>query len=122
MTRSMVHKITIVTAWSVLAFIAYATLSPIQSRPTLAAPSDFEHLAAFAVIGTLFILAYPRQIILVVLVVLGGAALLEIMQLLTPDRHGRLLDAVVKIAGGALGMVAGRVALNFDQFKRWFQQ
>jgi hypothetical protein len=88
----MFHKFIAVAAWTVLAFIAYATISPIQDRPTLPTSSSFEHLAAFAVLGTLFCAAYPRQIVLVCLIVLGGAVLLEIMQLLTPDRHGRIQD------------------------------
>jgi hypothetical protein len=55
---------------------------------------DFDHLAAFAVLGAQFYLAYSRQIAFVCLVVLGSAVLLEFAQLLTPDRHARILDAV----------------------------
>jgi VanZ family protein len=66
-------------------------------------------------------LAYPRRTVLVCLVVLGSAALLEMMQLLTPDRHGRLLDAIEKMAGGAAGIAAGRAILYFEQANRWFQ-
>jgi VanZ family protein len=104
----------------VLAFIAYATISPIQDRPTLAT-STFEHLAAFAVLGGLFCLAYPRQIVLVCLIALGSAVLLEFAQLLTPDRHGRVQDAIEKIAGGAVGILAGRAILYFRQASRWLQ-
>src|ERR1700722_4240139 len=96
----MFHKLIAVAAWTVLAFIAYATISPIQDRPTLPASSSFEHLAAFAVLGALFCLAYPRHMALVCLIVLGGAVLLEFAQLLTPDRHGRIQDAIEKVAGG----------------------
>jgi hypothetical protein len=35
-----------------------------------------------------FCAAYPRHIVLVCLIVLGSAAVLEILQLLTSDRHG----------------------------------
>lgn len=38
-------------------------------------------------------------------IVLGGAALLEIAQTLTSDRHGTLIDALEKIAGGAAGIL-----------------
>ena len=115
----MFHKLISVAAWSLLAFIAYATISPIQVRPTLPAPTSFEHLTAFAVLGLLFCLAYPRHIALVCLIVLGSAVLLEIMQLLTPDRHGRIQDAIEKMAGGVLGIVAGRVILYFEQASHW---
>jgi VanZ family protein len=117
----MLHKFITVLAWALLAFIAFATLSPIQDRPTLPTSSDFEHLAAFAVLGVLFCLAYPRHAILAAIIVLGGAALLESLQLLTPDRHGRLVDVVAKMAGGGLGIAAGRVILLFKQSSRWFQ-
>jgi VanZ family protein len=55
------------------------------------------------------------------LIVLGSAVLLEFMQLLTPGRHGRILDAVEKIAGGAAGIFAGRAILYFEQAGSWFQ-
>jgi VanZ like family len=105
----MFHKLMVVAAWALLALIACATISPIQDRPTLLTSSSFEHLAAFAVLGALFYLVYPRHIAFVCLIVLGSAVVLELVQLLTPDRHGRVPDAVEKIAGGAAGIVAGLV-------------
>ena len=117
----MFHKLITAAAWADLAFIAYATFSPIQDRPTLPTSSSFEHLAAFAVVGTLFCAAYPRHIVLVCLIVLGSAVLLEILQLLTPDRHGRVPDAIEKMAGGVIGIAVGRAILYFDQASRWFQ-
>jgi hypothetical protein len=50
----MFHTFIAVAAWTVLAFIAYATISPIQDRPTLPTSSSFEHLAAFAVLARCF--------------------------------------------------------------------
>ena len=117
----MIHKLIAVTAWTLLAFIAYATISPIQARPTLFASPSFERLAAFTVLGALFCLVYPRHIVLVCLIVLDGAVLLEIMQLLTPDRHGRIHDAIIKTTGGALGVVVGRAMLYFQQASCRFQ-
>ncbi len=117
----MFQKLIAVAAWALLVFIAFATISPIQDRPTLPIPSSFERLAAFAVLGALFCLAYPRHIALVCLIVLGSAVVLEFVQLLTPDRHGRIPDALEKIAGGASGVVAGRAILHLERAKRWFQ-
>jgi VanZ family protein len=56
------------------------------------------------------------------LVVLGSAVLLEIAQHLTPDRHGRIRDAIIKVVGGALGIAAGRAILYFPQMIRRFQK
>ena len=114
----MFQKLVTVAAWMLLAFIVYATMSPIQDRPTVQTSTSFEHLAAFAVLGALFCLAYPRQIVLVCLIVLGSAVLLEFAQLLTPDRHGRIQDAIEKMAGGAAGIVAGQAILYLEQVSR----
>jgi hypothetical protein len=119
-TRRMFHKLITVAAWVLLAFVAYATISPIQDRPIFSASPNFERLAAFAVLGALFCLVYPRHIVLVCMVVLGSAVLLEIAQQLTPDRHGRIHDAIIKMTGGALGVVAGRAILYFPRAHRWF--
>jgi VanZ family protein len=97
------------------------TLSPIQVRPTLSTSSGVERVAAFAVLGLLFCLAYPRKVILVCLIVFGCAVLLEFSQLLTPDRHGRVQDAIEKLAGGAAGIAIGRAILYFEQARCWFQ-
>jgi hypothetical protein len=117
----MFEKTATVAAWACLAFIAYATFSPIQNRPTLPTSSSLEHLAAFAVLGALFCFAYPRQIVFVCLMVLGSAALFEIFQFLTPDRHGRIQDALEKAAGGAAGIATAKTVLYFMQTGGWFK-
>jgi hypothetical protein len=117
----MLHKLVTVAAWVAVAFIGYATISPIQQRPTLPTSASFEHLAAFAVVGALFCMAYPRQFLLVCLIVLGSAVLLEFAQLLTPDRHGRIQDAIEKMAGGVVGIMAGRALLYFERISHWFE-
>jgi hypothetical protein len=40
---------------------------------------------------------------------------------LTPDRHGRIQDAIEKMAGGAVGIVTGRAILGIKQAGRWIQ-
>src|ERR1700694_775156 len=114
----MFHKLITVAAWAVLAFIAYATIPPIQDRPTLPTSSNFEHFAAFAVVGTLFCAAYPRHIVLVCLVVLGSAVVLEFLRLLTADRNGRIQNAIEKMAGGSAGILTGRTILYFKRANR----
>ena len=114
----MLHKLAAIAAWAAIAFIAYATLSPIQARPQTSSSADLDHVVAFAVVGLLFCLAYPRQVVLVCFIVLGSAVLLECLQTLTPDRHGRLLDATEKMVGGALGIFAARATLSLLYRKR----
>ncbi|MET0968690.1 MAG: VanZ family protein [Tardiphaga sp.] len=106
----MFQKLVVVIAWSTLLFIAYATLSPIGLRPHLGNVS-IERFGAFAAFGLLFGLAYPRHFWLVLVMVLGSAVMLEMLQRITPDRHGMLPDAEVKVFGGLAG-VALSFALN----------
>src|SRR5205085_3508899 len=82
---------------------------------------QLEHFAAFAIVGALFCFASPRHIALVCLVLFGSALLLEFMQLLTPDRHGRIHDAIEKMTGGSAGLVTGRAILLSNKASRWFQ-
>lgn len=116
----MFQKLIIIVAWAVLGFIACATISPIQYRPTTPLPFSVERLAAFAVLGSLFCVAYPRYMLFACLIVVGNAVLLEVVQLLTPDRDGRIPDLIEKMAGGAVGMVIGRAILSFGRANRRF--
>ncbi len=100
---AMVQRVSTIAGWLVFAFIVFATLSPINDRPVVAG-AQLEHFAAFAVLGLAFGLAYPKRVVLVVILILVSAFGLEALQLLTADRHARLLDAVVKAAGGVCGI------------------
>jgi hypothetical protein len=106
---AMIQRVSVAAGWLALAFIVYATLSPIDARPVVARP-HFEHFAAFAAMGLAFGLAYPNRLLLVVAIVFGSAFGLEALQLLTPDRHGRLLDALIKASGGICGIGVGQLA------------
>jgi hypothetical protein len=121
MMKRSIAKLTIGAAWIAIIAIAYATLThvgfvygiyfklaPILMRPDMRMYAHFEHIIAFAVIGALFSFAYPRRILLVCCIVVGGAAVLEVLQTLTPDRHGTLVDAFEKMAGGGAGIMLAR--------------
>jgi hypothetical protein len=104
----VIHRISIITGWLALGLIAFATLSPVGDRPSLGSP-HLEHFAAFALMGLAFALAYPNRVLLVVALVVGAALGLEVLQLLTPDRHGRVADALVKVLGGISGICMGQM-------------
>jgi VanZ family protein len=112
----MFRTVTAAAAWTSLAFIAYATLSPLNERPEfdtdLFSLSHLDHYLAFALAGSLFSLAYPRQMFFVCILVIGSAVILELLQLLTPDRHARVIDAVRKIIGGAIGITFASLAIS----------
>ena len=104
----MIQRISIIAGLLTLAFIIYATLSPINARPVLAGP-QLERFAAFALMGLALGLAYPSRVLLLVVFVVGAAIGLEAMQLLTPDRHARVADALAKALGGVCGIGIGQL-------------
>jgi len=121
--KRRVTRLAMAAAWIAVIAIAYATLthvgfvyaiyfklSPFLMHPAMRTYAHFEHVIAFAILGALFGFAYPRHLILVCGIVFGAAALLEILQTITPDRHGTLIDALEKMAGGAAGIILARTA------------
>ncbi|WGR97244.1 VanZ family protein [Bradyrhizobium sp. ISRA443] len=116
----MTQTISRIAGWLALAFIAFVTLSPIYDRPSIANP-QLEHFAAFALLGLALMLGYPRRMLPITVIIIGSAFMLEAMQLLTPDRHGRVLDALVKAVGGLGGIGTGRIVLTIlqDQVDRF---
>ncbi|MEO8321235.1 MAG: VanZ family protein [Bradyrhizobium sp.] len=118
MSRTTLRRLATAAAWASIVLIAYSTLthvgfvyaiyfklSPFLMRPRMQTFAHFEHVIVFAFLGAVFSLAYPKRTILVCCIVIGGAGLLEIMQTLTPDRHGTWIDALEKMAGGAGGIL-----------------
>ena len=112
----MLHRLVSAFAWACLALIAVATLSPAQLRPELVASEShsivlLEHVGAFALLGFLFSISHRRHHGLVFLIVFGSAIVLELLQLVVPDRDARFVDAAEKLIGGGLGIVAAQSAL-----------
>ena len=56
----MVQRVSTIAGWLALAFITYATLSPIDDRPVIAG-AQLEHFASIAVVGLAIGLPYPRR-------------------------------------------------------------
>jgi apolipoprotein N-acyltransferase len=102
-------KLLRLVAWGGLALIVILTLAPIGLRPESMLPPSIERFSAFAAVGLAFALAYPHHFWLAVFVAIGSALLLELLQVLEPSRHGRVFDALVKVAGGATGLMLGQL-------------
>jgi VanZ family protein len=109
-------RLCFIAGWLASGAVAFVTLGPVQDRPQIA-PPHLEHFAAFLLLGLVFALAYPKRPVRAVLIVVGSAILLEFLQLLTPDRHGRMVDAMTKVTGAASGITLARVALTSWQAK-----
>ena len=98
-------------AWFFLAFICFVALGPITLRPETGQVA-LERFAAFACLGLLFTLVYPSHFARSIVLVVIAAIALESLQHLTPDRHGHLQDAAVKVAGAIVGCCVASVALR----------
>ena len=109
----MISKIAKPLAWLLLAFIVFATVSPIGLRPQTIETPNIDRGAAFLMAGLAFALAYPRQWKTVAVLLILGSVAIEYLQYLSPTRHARLHDAGVKSCGAALGLIAGWA------FNRW---
>ena len=92
-------------AWALLAVVAAATLVPIHLRPITGAPADLERFLAFVALGAAFALAYPGRRWRIVVLAVGGAALLEALQWAVPGRHGHVEDFAIKAVGAVLGLL-----------------
>ena len=121
MSRKNIDRLVAITAWIAILVITFATLTRVgfayaiyfKLAPILGLEmksyAHFEHVLAFALLGALFMVAYPRRLLLVLCVVCGGAVVLELAQIMTPDRHGTLIDALEKMAGGATGIMLTKI-------------
>jgi hypothetical protein len=99
-----------ILAWLLLLGLIVVTIGPISLRPITPLPTQLERALALLVIGFVFALAYPRHIVIIAILVLGTTVLLEFLQVLEPSRHGRFVDAAVKLLGGAAGLAFGTFA------------
>jgi hypothetical protein len=105
------HKLLAIAAWTAFAVIVFVTISPLEMRPVVTADPNIERFVAFALVGLLFGLAYPRRLVVDASFVMIAAGLLEAFQLMIRDRHGHIADAFVKAAGGAFGVATALTIL-----------
>ena len=120
----MLQKRFAVAAWACFVFIARATLSSLPARPGLTSNETdmiffIERFGGYALLGGLFCLTYPHRITFVCLVVLGSAVVLELLQILVPDRDPRILDALEKSAGGVVGITIAMAVLTLSRRRGW---
>ena len=99
----MLNRFAAVSAWLLLALIAFVTLSPLDMRPQTG-HALLERFVAYLALGASFQIGYPRRLSWVVAMVIFAAIGLEAAQLLAPGRHAHIVDAAQKLAGGSAGV------------------
>jgi len=120
----MFRKSIAVASWACLLFIVYATLSSHSGRPGLTSAESeltifIERFGAYALLGCLFCLTFPHRVVLVCVIVFGSAVLLEFLQIFVPDRDARVVDALVKLAGGFVGISFAKAVQAFSETGRF---
>jgi hypothetical protein len=88
----MLQKVTVIAAWASIALLTYGTLSHVGFVYSI-----YFKLAPFLMRANMRTYAHFEHVIA--------------FAFFTPDRHGTLIDASEKIAGGALGILAARAML-----------
>jgi VanZ family protein len=110
----MVVKIARIAAWLLVVAIVVMTLGPPTVRPVSGYNRSLEHIAAFAMLGLAFGLAYPSRRLSLALTGIVVAALMETAQLVVPGRHAYFNDFVINAGGACAGLV---LAVWFDWFR-----
>jgi VanZ family protein len=106
------------TAWLLLVAVVFAILGPENLRPRTSLDVSLERVLPFALAGLLFALAYPRHVILAAAFIIVTTLSLEYLQTLRPDRHGRELDAAMKVIGAIVCLGLGRFLVHLGSRTR----
>ena len=93
-------------AWVFIAVLVLLTIAPPSARPDSGVPHHLEHFASFFIAGALWFMGYPRRLLLCVALAVPFAGGLELLQILVPGRHARLIDFAVDALGAWSGSVA----------------
>lgn len=100
-------KLARILGWLLFAVLVFVTVCPITDRPhPEGMPVSLERIGAFALLGFVFAVGYPRHRWQVLAFTIAAAGLLEASQMLDPSRHARVTDFAVKAVGCTLGVVS----------------
>jgi VanZ family protein len=104
-------KLSRIVALVLLAIIIFATLSPIQLRPHIF-EANIERGLAYVSLGFAVALGFPNRLYEAVIFVVVTAGVLELLQVIDPGRHARLIDALVKAFAGLAGIVVAQLLIR----------
>ena len=98
-------------AFGAIALVIALTIGPVGAREMSPVAPVWDRSVAYAVIGFLLMLSFPRhpwRVVLGMLVMIVG---LEVAQEVLPGRHARIVDVVEKSVGAGLGAAVAAGAL-----------
>jgi len=113
----MLRHLAKLAAWAALAAIVLLSLFP--PGTILAEPANFSDRALrYAVLALLWVIAYPRGLLAVSLLIGCVAVGSEGLQWILPDRSGSLVHLLTKLAGTSVGIVVGVLGLMLNAWWR----
>ena len=113
----MLRHLAKLAAWAALAAIVLLSLFP--PGTILAEPANFSDRAfRYAVLALLWVIAYPRGLLAVSLLIGCVAVGSEGLQWTLLDRSGSLVHLLTKLAGTSVGIVVGVLGLMLNAWWR----
>lgn len=103
--------------WILIALILVLSLVPPSLRPVTGAPHNLEHFAIFALCGFCFGLGYGIRLTPAIGLA-AFSAVVEVLQLLVPGRHARLVDLVVDSLACGAGMLIAWLVIRHGSLNR----
>jgi len=105
-------------AWTVTILLVALSVVPPNLRPQTILPHNLEHFASFVLVGILWSVGYPRRLLLWLSAAVAFAASLELLQLVMPGRHARLIDFLMDAIGACVGVLVGFIVLRWPMAGR----
>ena len=102
----------VVAAWLSIGAIVVVTVLPIGLRPATGFSPNIERFLVMAIVGGLFVLAYPTQFWGIVFALICVSAMIEPLQFFAAGRHPNFRDVIVKACGGATGAITADLILR----------
>lgn len=110
----MPQKIFRLLAWCSLLAIFLFTDAPIWLRPVTHFSPNVERFAALLVVAALFVIAYPKKVMLITGFLICAVGLFEALQMLFAGRHAEMHDVAVKDAGVLAGVWLGSLVSDLS--------
>jgi VanZ family protein len=93
-----------IAGWSLLAVVAFFSLSPASVRPVTAVGHSMEHFLVHILLGVAFGIGYAKRIWLQSLGLVALIGAIELAQIFVPGRHARLSDFLIDGGAASLGI------------------
>ena len=94
-------------AWFSILAIIVVSLLPIGFRPATGFSPNIERVVVMAIVGALFVMAYPSRFWSIVVSLACVSALIEPLQFFAAGRHPSFKDVFVKLSGVLAGAIVG---------------